>query len=231
METGEVIKVFNILVVEDDPKLGRLFATTLTHSGYRAFQALDAEEALQILDHEHIDLMISDVMMPGMDGFSLTRALREAKNPMPVLIVTAKSQFLDKQQGFTAGGDDYMVKPVDVNEMVLRVGALLRRAEIVSAQRLTLGGSTLAADTLTVTREGVRMELPQKEFYLLFKLASCAGRIFTRQQLMDEIWGADTESDPHTVEVHVARLREKLKGNPDLEIVTIRGLGYKVAKP
>lgn len=223
--------MFNILVVEDDPKLNRLFSAALEHSGYRALPAKDAREALEVIDREHVDLMVSDVMMPGMDGFELTRALREAGYDMPVLTVTAKALYPDKRQGFLAGADDYMVKPVDVGEMMLRVGALLRRAQIAGERQLKIGASVLSADALTVERGGARTELTQKEFFLLFKLASFAGRIFTRQQLMDEIWGADTGSDPHTVEVHVARLREKLRGNPDLEIVTIRGLGYKVVKP
>lgn len=222
--------MFNILVVEDDQKLLNLFAATLKRHEYKPFLAENAREALLVLDIEHIDLMIADVMMPGMDGFELTRALREADMHMPVLIVTARERFEDKQAGFFAGVDDYMVKPVDVNEMVLRVGALLRRAQIVGERKLMIGATELDMSGLTLAHAGEAAVLPQKEFLLLFKLASYLGKIFTRQQLMDEIWGADTDSNHHTVEVHVARLRERLKENPDIEIVTIRGLGYKVVK-
>lgn len=222
--------MFNILVVEDDLKLLRLFTTTLERNGYRALGAENAPQALEILEKEYIDLMVSDIMMPGMDGFELTKRLREAKYDLPVLMVTAKEQFQDKQMGFEVGTDDYMVKPVDVNEMLLRVSALLRRSKIASERRLTLGGTTLSYDALTIECAGEVMELPQKEFYLLYKLASYIGKIFTRQQLMDEIWGFGSETDPHTVDVHIARLRERLKNNADIEIATVRGLGYKAVR-
>ena len=222
--------MFNILVVEDDKKLRGLFLTTLIRNGYNALGAEDADAALLLLDSQHIDLMVSDIMMPGMDGFELTHQLREAGYQFPVLMVTAKEQFRDKQRGFHVGTDDYMVKPVDVNELVLRVGALLRRAQMINERRLTIGNTTLIFDELTVMYQGEAKELPQKEFHLLYKLVGYAGAIFTRQQLMDEIWGPDSQTDPHTVDVHIARLREKLSGNPDIEIATVRGLGYKVVK-
>ena len=169
-------------------------------------------------------------MMPGMDGLELVSALRENGNNIPVLMITAKDAFDDMRSGFASGTDDYMVKPVNINEMVLRVGALLRRARMVSEHRLRLGDTIMESDSLTVTSHGKRMVLPQKEFMLLYKMASFPGRIFTRQQLMDEIWGYDSQSDLHTVDVHIGRLRDRFRDNPDFEIVTMRGVGYKAVK-
>ena len=168
--------------------------------------------------------------MPKMDGLELVSALRESGNNIPVLMITAKDAFDDMRSGFASGTDDYMVKPVNINEMVLRVGALLRRARMVSEHRLRLGDTVMESDSLTVTSAGRRMVLPQKEFMLLYKMASFPGRIFTRQQLMDEIWGYDSQSDLHTVDVHIGRLRERFRDNPDFEIVTMRGVGYKAVK-
>ncbi|WP_379162676.1 response regulator transcription factor [Paenibacillus sp. sgz5001063] len=222
--------MFNILVVEDDSKLRQLFCTVLTKNGYNPIPAVNGEDALTLLDKEYVDLIICDIMMPLMDGYELTRTLRDNNNNLPVLMVTARENFADKQQGFLVGIDDYMVKPVNVNEMMLRVGALLRRARIISERRIEWGGTVLDYDALTVIRSQESILLPQKEFYLLYKLISYPNKIFTKQQLMDEIWGMDTESDEHTVVVHINRLRERFRENPDFEIVTVRGLGYKAVK-
>ncbi|OKP73650.1 DNA-binding response regulator [Paenibacillus sp. P3E] len=222
--------MFNILVVEDDSKLRQLFCTVLTKNGYNAIPAANGEDALTLLDKEYIDLIICDIMMPLMDGYELTRTLRDNNNNLPVLMVTARENFADKQQGFLVGIDDYMVKPINVNEMILRVGALLRRARIISERRIEWGGTVLNYDALTVIQGQESTLLPQKEFYLLYKLISYPNKIFTKQQLMDEIWGMDTESDEHTVVVHINRLRERFRESSDFEIVTVRGLGYKAVK-
>ena len=222
--------MFRILVVEDDNELRQLFCRVLEKNGYEALEASDGQQALDTLDQSYIDLIISDIMMPVMDGYELVRSLREAEIHIPVLMITAKDAFDDMRRGFLSGTDDYMVKPVNVNEMVLRVGALLRRAQMISERREMLGGTTLIYDTLTVSREGAEITLPQKEFLLLYKMAATPGRILTRQQIMDDIWGLDTETDPHTVDVHIGRLRERFRDNPDFEIVTMRGLGYKVVR-
>lgn len=223
--------MINILVVEDDNKLRQLFCTVLTRHGYRALSSGDGAEALNILDKEHVDLIISDIMMPQMDGYELTRTLRETNYNLPILMVTAKESFDDKQRGYLVGIDDYMVKPIDVNEMILRVGALLRRAKIVNERKLICGNTLLDYDSLTVIQGQDSIILPQKEFYLLYKLLSYPNKIFTKQQIMDEIWGMDSESDEHTVVVHINRLRERFKACSDFEIVTVRGLGYKAVKP
>lgn len=187
--------MFNILVVEDDRKLRNLFCTVLSHSGYCAIPAENGMSALKILDTEYIDLIISDIMMPGMDGYELIETLREHGYTMPILIITAKAQFEDKQRGFWAGTDDYMVKPIDVNEMVLRVGALLKRARISTERKIVCGNTTLDYDALTVRCGKEVSLLPQKEFYLLYKLMAYPNKIFTRRQLMDEIWGMDSSSE------------------------------------
>ena len=222
--------MFHVLVVEDDAKLRSLFCTVLANSGYLALPAPDGEQALSILDSEYVDLIISDIMMPGMDGYELIDRLRDSGFTMPILIITAKEAFEDKQRGFLAGADDYMVKPIDVNEMILRVGALLKRARITTEKRIVCGNTTLNYDALTVTVEGQETLLPQKEFYLLYKLLSYPNKIFTRQQLMDEIWGMDSTTDERTVDVHVNRLRERFKTCDDFLIQTVRGLGYKAVK-
>lgn len=222
--------MFRILVVEDDSELRGLFRRVLEKNGYEAFEAADGQQALDVLDAQYIDLIISDIMMPVMDGYELVRSLREADINIPVLMITARDAFDDMRRGFLSGTDDYMVKPVNVNEMVLRVGALLRRAQMISERREVLGGTTLIYDTLTVTRGDTSVSLPQKEFLLLYKLAAAPGRIFTRQQIMDDVWGLDSETDQHTVDVHVGRLRERFRDNPDFEIITMRGLGYKVVR-
>ena len=222
--------MFRILVVEDDAELRGLFRRVLEKNGYEALEAADGQEALDVLDRQYIDLIISDIMMPVMDGYELVRSLRDAGIAIPVLMITAKDAFDDMRRGFLSGSDDYMVKPVNVNEMVLRVSALLRRAQMISERREVLGGTTLTYDTLTVSRGEEEISLPQKEFLLLYKMAAAPGRIFTRQQIMDDIWGLDSETDPHTVDVHIGRLRERFRDNPDFEIITMRGLGYKVVK-
>ena len=222
--------MFRVLVVEDDAALSQLFCRVLTRNGYLAFAASDGVEALALLEREYIDLMIADVMMPRMDGYALVHALRESGSKIPVLMVTAKDDFPAMQQGFLSGTDDYMVKPVNVNEMVLRVRALLRRAQMINERRQTIGSTVLEYDSLTVYRDGRGMVLPQKEFQLLYKLLSFPGRIFTRQQLMDDIWGIDSETEARTVDVHINRLRDRLRDNPDFELVTVRGLGYKAVK-
>ena len=222
--------MFRILVVEDDAELRELFRQVLGKNGYQAVGAADGVQALDALDNDYYDLIISDVMMPVMDGYELVRQLREAGITIPVLMITAKDGFDDMRTGFLSGTDDYMVKPVNVNEMVLRVGALLRRAHTPAARRQTLGRTVLECDSYTATRDGVSIALPQKEFLLLYKMASFPGKIFTRQQLMDEIWGYGSETDAHTVDVHIGRLRDRFRDNPDFRIVTMRGVGYKVVK-
>ena len=222
--------MFRILIAEDDAALSQLFSRVLVRSGYLPFTAADGQEALDILEREYIDLIIADIMMPRMDGYTLVRQLREAGNTLPVLMITAKDGFSDMQQGFLSGTDDYMVKPVNVNEMVLRVGALLRRAQMVNERRQTIGSTVLEYDSMTVYQGGVGTVLPQKEFQLLYKLVSYPGRIFTRQQLMDDIWGVESETEARTVDVHINRLRDRFRDNPDFELVTVRGLGYKAVK-
>ncbi len=223
--------MFHILVAEDDKNLRRLMAAYLEQSGYEVYHAEDGEAALSILDSTHIDLIISDIMMPNMDGYELIEELRNAGFTLPVLMVTAKETFEDKKKGFLVGTDDYMVKPIDMDEMLLRVAALLRRANNANEHKLQLGdGVLLDYDSLTVRAHGKLFELPKKEFYLLFKLLSYPKKIFTRQQLMDEIWGMDAEADERTVDVHIKRLREKFENLPEFKIITIRGLGYKAER-
>ncbi len=222
--------MFRILVVEDDTDLQQLFCKTLARNNYQPIAADDAQKALDILDNEYIDLIISDVMMPGMDGFSFVQQLRDARIDLPVLIITAKGDILDKKQGFAAGADDYMVKPIDIHEMLFRVNALLRRARSVSEKRLAFGNTSLEYTTWTVTDDNGTQTLPQKEFQLLYKLLSYPGQIFTRQQILDDVWGIEGYVDSHTLDVHISKLRERFKNNTDFEIVTIRGLGYRVMK-
>ncbi|SDG17867.1 response regulator transcription factor [Marvinbryantia formatexigens] len=222
--------MFNILVVEDNADMRELFCTVLADHGYNSIPAADGAEALDIMDRQYIDLIVADIMMPNMDGYQLTKALRDANYTLPVLMVTAKDQFIDLQQGFRTGADDYMIKPVNVNELVLRVEALLRRARISSEKKITIGSTVLDYDALTVTIHGKETLLPQKEFYLLYKLLSYPNKIFTRQQLMDEIWGMFSETDERTVNTHINRLRDKFSDCSDFEIVTVRGLGYKAVK-
>jgi len=222
--------MLRILIAEDDRELRRLFAHVLIKNGYEVKEVGNGKEALDAMDNNFYDLIISDVMMPVMDGYELVRMLRDAGNNTPVLMITAKDAFDDMRIGILSGADDYMIKPVNVNEMVLRVQALLRRAQMINERKQTIGNTVLECDTFTVTSDSGSMILPQKEFQLLYKLASYPGRIFTRQQLMDDIWGYDSESDSHTVDVHIGRLRDRFRDNPDFKIVTMRGVGYKVVK-
>ncbi len=222
--------MFKILIAEDDAELRELFRQVLGKNGYEAVGVSDGAQALEALDNGYFDLIISDIMMPVMDGYALVKELREAGITIPVMMITAKDAFDDMRMGFLSGTDDYMVKPVNVNEMVLRVSALLRRAQMIAERRQVVGQTVLSCDSYTATRGDEVVALPQKEFLLLYKLASFPGKIFTRQQLMDEIWGYASETDPHTVDVHIGRLRDRFRDNPDFHIVTMRGVGYKVVK-
>lgn len=222
--------MFRILIAEDDKELRQLFQHVLMKNGYAVTGVADGKEALDAIDKGYYDLIISDIMMPVMDGYELVSSLRQAGINTPVMMITAKDAFDDMRLGFLSGTDDYMVKPVNVNEMVLRVGALLRRAQMINERRQTIGNTVLECDSLTVTCNGESMVLPQKEFMLLYNMASFPGRIFTRQQLMDDIWGYESDSDTHTVDVHIGRLRDRFRDNPDFKIVTMRGVGYKVVK-
>ncbi len=222
--------MFKILIAEDDQELNNLFKKVLEKNGYEVISAFNGKMALELLEKEYIDLIISDIMMPIMDGYELVSLLREAGYNMPILMITAKLAFDDMRQGFLAGTDDYMVKPVNVNEMVLRVSALLRRAKMISEKKQTIGSTILDYDSMSVKTNNEEVILPQKEFLLLYKMASFSGKIFTRQQLMDDIWGYDTDTEAHTVDVHINRLRDRFRDNDDFKIVTIRGVGYKVVK-
>lgn len=222
--------MFQVLIAEDDRDLCQLFSRVLMKNGYDVEGVSDGYEALAAMDRKYFDIIISDIMMPGMDGYELVRTIRERGNNIPVLMITAKDAFDDMQTGFFSGSDDYMVKPINVNEMVLRVGALLRRSQIVNERKLTIGSTVLECDSLSVTTADEQFVLPQKEFMVLYKMASYPGRIFTRQQLMDDIWGYDVVTDTHTVDVHIGRLREKFGESRDFKIITMRGVGYKVVK-
>ena len=222
--------MFKILIAEDDSELRQLFSHVLIKNGYSVTGVCNGKEALDALDKGYYDLIISDIMMPEMDGYELVSSLRTAGYSIPVMMITAKDAFDDMRMGFVSGTDDYMVKPVNVHEMVLRVGALLRRAQMINDRRLVIGGTVMECDSLTVTWDGQSAVLPQKEFMLLYKMASFPGRIFTRQQLMDDIWGYDSDTDTHTVDVHIGRLRDRFRDSKDFKIVTMRGVGYKVVK-
>ena len=219
--------MFNVMIVEDDQNQRKLMQTVLEQYGYNVILASDGVDGLDQLDKKHVDLIILDIMMPRMDGFEFTSTLRQSGCNIPILMVSAKQSPVDKRKGFIIGTDDYMTKPVDEEEMVLRVGALLRRSKIASERKLSVGSTTLYYDSLSVVSDEETQELPQKEFLLLFKLLSYPNKIFTRRQLMDEIWDMESESDERTVDVHISRLREKYRANTDFEIVTVRGLGYK----
>ena len=222
--------MFQILVVEDDTNARKLMKAVLQRAEYSVLTAENGEDALQQLDTNHDQNILLDIMMPGMDGYALTNELRAAGNTVPILMVTAKQLPADKRKGFLAGTDDYMTKPVDTEEMLLRIKALLRRSAIISERKLTIGAVELNYDALTVTRGDDHQTLPQKEFYLLYKLLSYPDKIFTRIQLMDEIWGMESESGDTTVNVHVNRLRRRFECYPEFELVSVRGLGYKAVK-
>ncbi len=222
--------MFTILVVEDDQPLRKMMTAFLTLNGYKTIAAGNGEEALKAMESVLPDLVIADVMMPVMDGWQLTQAVREAWPMMPIILVTARDTLEDKRTGFAAGADDYLTKPLDLDELLLHVGALLRRSQAMTSHKLTVGETVLDYDSLSVTRGDTVLTLPKKEFYLLFKLLSSPKQIFTRRQLMDEIWGMDAQSDERTVDVHIKRLREKCEVFPDFSLVTVRGLGYKAEK-
>lgn len=222
--------MFKILIAEDDAELRLMFQRILTKNGFAVTTSGNGREALDATGKEFFDLIVSDIMMPIMDGYELVRALRESGDTTPVLMITAKSEYEDMRLGFLSGTDDYMVKPVNVNEMLLRIYALLRRAQMANERSRTIGNTTLEFDTFTVFTAGEQIVLPQKEFLILYKLFSYPGKLFTRQQLMDDIWGYNTDSDIHTLDVHIGRLREKFRDNADFEIVTMRGVGFKVVK-
>lgn len=220
--------MFKLIIAEDDFELRQLFSHVLIKNGFSVTCAENGQQALDLINSDYYDLLISDVMMPVMDGFTLVKQLRKENKNIPVLMITAKDTFDDMREGFTSGTDDYMVKPINVNEMVLRINALLRRFKMQTERQLTIGGSILDYDSFSITYNNKSSILPQKEFMVLFKMASYPGKIFTKQQLLDDIWGYSTESDSHTVEVHIGRLRDRLKDNKDFSIITMRGVGYKV---
>lgn len=222
--------MFRVLVVDDDKNTRRLLKAVLETEHYFVLTASNGEEALAVMDKEHVDLVILDVMMPKMDGYEFTKLLREGQNNLPILMVSARQLPQDKHKGFAAGIDDYMTKPIDEEEMLWRMKALLRRAQIASERKITVGDVVLDYDSLTVTRNGETQELPQKEFMLLYKLMSYPGKIFTRIQLMDEIWGAQSDTGWETVTVHIGRLRRRFEGWDEFEIESVRGLGYKAVK-
>ncbi len=220
----------NILIIEDEKNIRDIMKKVLTREGFIVYEARSAEEGLDIIDKQLIDLIVLDLMLPDMDGYEFTKELREASIDTPILMATARQLPEDKHKGFNVGTDDYMTKPLDMDEFILRIKALLRRSKIASERKIVIGKVELDYDSLTVTRENEKITLPQKEFQLLFKLLSYPDRIFTRIELMDEIWGYDNNSDDTTINVHINRLRRKFEHYPEFEIKAIRGLGYKAVK-
>lgn len=222
--------MFTVLVVEDDRALQKMMSAFLTLNGFQAVTADNGEAALEKMESVMPDIVIADVMMPKMDGWELTSEIRRVWPLMPIILVTAKDTLEDKRTGFASGADDYLTKPVDLDELLLHINALLRRSQAMTSHRLTIGSTVLDYDELSVTRGDTVLTLPKKEFYLLFKLLANPRQIFTRRQLMDEIWGMDAQSDERTVDVHIKRVREKCEIFPDFQIITVRGLGYKAEK-
>lgn len=222
--------MFHILVVDDDRHTRMLLEAILKSENYTVYTASNGEEALDVMDCNHIDLVVLDIMMPKMDGYEFTKILRENNNNLPILMVSAKQLPADKRKGFLVGTDDYITKPIDEEEMLLRVKALLRRAQIVNEQKLKIGNVVLDYNSMTVSKDGESQLLPQKEFLLLYKLLSYPGQIFTRIQLMDEIWGADSDTGWETVTVHIGRLRKRFENWTEFEIESVRGLGYRAVK-
>lgn len=218
--------MFNILVAEDDASARHLMCEVLRQAGYQPFPAEDGVQALALMEHRHIDLAVVDLTMPQMDGLTFTRTVREGGSNLPILMVTARVAQADKREGFRAGTDDYMVKPVDEEEMLWRIEALLRRSRSAAEQRLTVGGTVLDYRAMSATCGGKAVPLSAKEFQLLYKLLSYPETLLTKRQLIDELWDLDTDVDEHTVEVHISHLREKFRGCPDFHIRTIRGFGY-----
>lgn len=222
--------MINILVIEDEENIRQIISKVIAREGYNVYEASSAEEGLDIIDKNLINLIVLDLSLPNMDGYEFTKELRDVNIDIPILMATARQLPDDKHKGFMVGTDDYMTKPLDMDEFILRIKALLRRSKIVSERKITIGKVILDYDSLTVTREDDKQTLPQKEFYLLYKLLSYPDRIFTRIELMDEIWGYETESDDSTINVHVNRLRRRFENYPEFEIKAIRGLGYKAVK-
>lgn len=220
--------MFQVLVVEDDQELNRTVCAYLNQNGYQALGCLNANEAYDAMYGGTLfDLIISDIMMPGVDGFAFARTVRELNQEIPILFMTARDDFASKQRGFQAGIDDYMVKPIDLDELLLRMEALLRRARIASSKKLTVGGLTLDAEEHTAYLNGEELPLTVREFNLIYKLLSYPKKTFTRSQLMEEFWDGDTTSGPRTVDVYITKLRSKFARCEDFEIVTVHGLGYK----
>ena len=222
--------MFTILIVEDNKNTARLMEVVLTQNGYSALLAPNGEVGLKMLDENHVDLILVDLMMPVMDGITFTRVLRNSGSQIPIIMVTAKDRQEDIRKGFLTGTDDYMIKPIDEVELLLRIQALLRRAHIAAEHELVIGNTTLFYDSFLVREGGTEYELPRKEFLLLFKLLSYPNKTFTRKQLMEEFWDSETQSEERTVDVHINHLRDRFKSNEDFEIVTVRGLGYKAVK-
>ena len=222
--------MFNILVVDDDKNTRRLMKVVIEEAGYTVYAAADGKEALALLGEQHIDLILLDVMMPGMDGYEFTKSLRTSDNELPIIMVSAKQLPEDIKKGFRVGIDDYMTKPVDEEELLLRIKALLRRYKIANDKKIVVGDVVLDYNSMTVSKGDIIIEVPQKEFQLLYLLLSNPGKIFTRIQLMDEIWGMDSETGWETVTVHNGRLRKRFEGFEEFEIQSVRGLGYRVVK-
>ncbi|MBQ1602517.1 MAG: response regulator transcription factor [Oscillospiraceae bacterium] len=222
--------MFHILVADDDKDTRRLLRAVLEDAHYTVFTACDGEEAMRVLDREHIDLVVLDVMMPHIDGYEFTQSLRTVSSELPILMISARQLPEDRKRGFLVGTDDYMTKPLDEEELLLHIKALLRRAKIVSERRIVVGDAVLDYDSMTVRRGNEVQELPQKEFLLLYKLLSYPGKIFTRIQLMDEIWGAESDTGWETVTVHIGRLRKRFEHWNEFSIESVRGLGYKAVK-
>ncbi len=220
----------NILIVDDDKNIRKLMQVVLERQGYNVYLASDGVEALKAIDQVKINLAVVDIMMPNIDGYEFTNTLREANNDLSVLMVSAKQLVDDRKKAFLVGADDYMTKPIDIEEFLLHVKALLRRAKINDERKIVIDGVVIDSESMTVTKDGASQELPQKEFLLLFKLLSYPDKIFTRIQLMDEIWGMDCDTGWETVTVHIARLRKRFEGWREFEIQSIRGLGYKAVK-
>ncbi len=219
--------MFQILILEDDAELNRSVCIFLNQNGYAATGCLSAESAFDALYANTYDLILSDIMMPGIDGFGFVQAVRQLNQEIPILFMTARDDFAAKQQGYRLGVDNYMVKPIDLNELLLRIGALLRRAKIASSRKLSVGGFTMDVDEHTAYLDGEEIPLTTREFNLLYKLLSYPKKTFTRNQLMDEFWSVDSASGTRTVDVYMAKLRAKLAACEDFEIVTVYGLGYK----
>lgn len=219
-----------ILVIDDDKNIRKLLSVVLSNEGFNVIAAAEATQALQILDKEIVDIIIVDIMMPNMDGYEFTKTVRSFNEKIPILMVSAKQLSEDRKKGFIAGIDDFMVKPIDTEELILRVRALMRRAKIADEHKIVIGGVVVDSEAFTVTRGAEVQELPQKEFMLLYKLLSYPNKIFTRIQLMDEIWGMDSETGWETVTVHIARLRKRFENYTEFEIQSVRGLGYKAVK-